>query len=74
LRRPTKCRFLLAKLTRKLKGKKDAIKILNEIKIQDSSEKIFEIKAKLRIAKYMQAFYAEADVDEKYRHILAQYK
>jgi len=74
LKRSTKCRFLLAKLTRKLQGKKNAIAILEELKIQDSDEQIFEIKAKLKIAKYMQAFYAEANVNEKYRDILAQYK
>ena len=74
LKKPIKCQFYLAKLTKKHKGKKDAIKILNEIRAKDDNEKIFEIKAKLKIAKYMSFFYAESDVDEKYRGILSQYR
>ena len=73
LQKPIKCRFLIAKLTKKVKGKKDAIKILNEVKASEENEKKLEIQAKMKIAKYMMSYYDEKDVDDKYKYVFSQY-
>ncbi len=73
LKKPINCQFLLAKITKRLKGKKDAIKILSEIKVTDPNEKIFEIKANLKIAKYKTSFYADCDVGDTYKKILSDF-
>jgi len=68
LPKKTKCLILIAKLTKHIGNKKNAIDILE--KIQDPEHTDLEMEAKIKIPKYMKAYYANAHIHEKYKSII----